>query len=418
MIQNNFNDVPAEEKTSEKRSEFQFYKYAALNFVFYITISLGGYVTIFLQSIGFDAQQVGIITALNSGVGAFSSPIWGMLGDKIRSVRKVINIILVISTVLFAFIPMSKGINIGGISFLFILIPITMFFKMPIMSLVDNWVLENSVHERLNYGALRAFGALSFAIASLALGYILPITGVEFTFYASAVVTIPALLMIIYFKTARDDVASKGHLTLKEMQISKLFKNYYLIAYIIFTAFQRISFHCSMIFLPFLVTAVDGNIAQMGIVMAIRAFMEIPMMLLLKPLRRRLPLYHIIFISSGFFIIECIMYSFANSFAMVAAISVLHGIGNGLMLPTSISYVFSLAPDNLKATSQTLLGSTNSIAGVLGGILGGVLITIFGVKQFYLVIGLMMLVTLALYLLSFVFGEKVLGKSRPGLSID
>ena len=37
-----------------------------------------------------------------------------------------------------------------------------------------------------------------------------------------------------------------------------------------------------MTFLPFLVTAV-GRSAKMGIIMAVRAFAEIPMMLLLKP---------------------------------------------------------------------------------------------------------------------------------------
>lgn len=88
MIQNNINGAPVASKPREKKSEFQFFKYASLNFLFYITMSLGGYVTVFLQSIGFDAQQVGIITALNSGVGVFCSPFWGMLSDKIQSVKK------------------------------------------------------------------------------------------------------------------------------------------------------------------------------------------------------------------------------------------------------------------------------------------------------------------------------------------
>ena len=64
-----------------------------------------------------------------------------------------------------------------------------------------------------------------------------------------------------------------------------------------------------------------------------------------------------------------------------------------------------LAPDNLKTTSQTLLASTNSIAGVLGSSRGA-LITLLGIKQFYLVIGLSMLVILVLYLLSFPLGKR------------
>ncbi len=417
MTQNNVNDLPSEDKLRENQSTLQFVKYAALNFVFYITVSLGGYITVFLESIGFNPQQVGVVTALNSGVAVFSSPFWGMLGDKMRSLKKVLNFILIASAILFALIPLTSGVSIWGISFLFFLIPVTMFFNRPLMSLVDNWVLDNASREKLNYGALRSFGALSYALASFALGFILPKTGVEFAFYANAVFTLPVLLMILFTKTANDQAAGKKSLKFSEMQFSKIFKNYYLITYIIFTAFQRVPFHCSMTFLPFLVTAVGGDPAKMGIIMAVRAFAEIPMMLLLKPLRQRLPLYYIIIIASGLFVAECVLLFFVDSFAMIVLVSVLHGIGNGFMLPTSISYVFFLAPDNLKTTSQTLLASTNSIAGVLGGVLGGALITLLGIKQFYLVIGLSMLVILVLYLLSFPFGEKVLGIKRPGLSL-
>ncbi|NLJ67371.1 MAG: hypothetical protein GX340_08690 [Clostridiales bacterium] len=80
MTQNNVNDSPSEDKLRKNQSTLQFIKYAALNFVFYITISLGGYVTVFLESIGFNPQQVGVVTALNSGVGVFSSPFLGYAG--------------------------------------------------------------------------------------------------------------------------------------------------------------------------------------------------------------------------------------------------------------------------------------------------------------------------------------------------
>ncbi len=417
MIQNNIKVLPTEDRKSEKISRSQFSKYATINFMFYFTMALGGYITVFLQSIGLDAQQVGIITALNSGTGVISSPFWGMLSDKIRSLKKVIALTLVVGALLFALIPASSGMSVGGLSLVFVLIPITMFFKTPTMSLLENWMLRNSAAERINYGALRAFGAFSYAIASLVLGYLLPITGVNFAFYANAVLAFPVLLMLLYTKSSTDDAIDKKHLTFKEMKIGQVFKNYYLMAYIIFSMFQRIPFQCAMTFLPFLVADIGGDTAQMGIIMGVRAFVEIPMMLLLKPLRKKIPLYYLIMAASSFFIIECILYSFANSFGMVVTISVLHGIGNGLMLTTGVSYVFSLAPDHLKATSQTLLSSMNSIAGILGGILGGVFISMIGIKQFYLIVGLMMLIALGLFILSFPFGEKVLGEKRPGLSI-
>ena len=410
-----------EAKEPKQNQRKQFIKYAAVNFTFFITMTFGGgYVTAFLQSIGFNAQQVGNLQAINSGVGIFSSPFWGMLSDKFRSLKKVIITALSIGALLFLFIPFVSRFNIVGISVLFFFIPLAMFFRMPVMSLIDNWMLRNCRKENLNYGALRAFGALSFAIVAFALGFIVPRTGYAFIFYAGVILTIPPLLLMIFIKGSADDQGmDKKRLTFKEMKLGQLFKDYYLVTYILFTVIQRIPFQSSMIFLPFLIQAegIGGNMAQIGIIMGVRAAVEIPLMMLLKPLRQRFPLYVLIIVATGFFVVECILFSMATNFNMIIAISVLHGIGNGLMIPSGSSYVFQLAPENLKATTQTVLASVNAIAGILAGLLGGFLITRMGVQQFYLVIGIALSIALSVFILSFFIGSKVLKIKRPGLSL-
>ena len=404
---------------SKKNLRGQFYKYAAVNFTFYITLTFAGYITVFLQSIGFDPRQVGIITAFSSIIGIFASPFWGMLSDKIQSTKKVIITALTLGAIMFALIPWIGGINFLGISVLFILIPIAISFRTPLMSLVDNWVIRNSSTEKLNYGALRAYGALSFALASLALGYIIPIIGVQFVFIASVLFTIPPLLLIIYIKDSNNTQSDvKRSLTFKEMNISQLFKNYYLATYILFSIFLRIPFQASMIFMPFLIYDIGGDISQLGLMMGIRALLEIPMMILLKPLRQRFPLYILIIAATVIFAIECILYSIATSFGMLLSISMLQGIGNGLLIPAGATYVFSLAPEHLKATAQTALASTSAIAGIVGGLLGGTLIVLFDIKQFYFIIAIMLIAALILFVLSFFIGEKILGIKRPGLSLN
>ena len=143
----------------------------------------------------------------------------------------------------------------------------------------------------------------------------------------------------------------------------------------------------------------------MGIIMAVRAFAEIPMMLLLNPpAKATAVLHHYNCIQP--FVAECVLL-FVDSFAMIVLVSVLHGIGNGFMLPTSISYVFPCS-DNLKTTSQTSLHQPTPSPGFWGVL--DVPLTLLGIKQFYLVIGLSMLVILVLYLLS--FGKRFWHKAR------
>ena len=406
-----------EVKKPEKNPNIQFYKYAAINFAFFITLTFGGYVTVFLQTIGFNAQQVGLMSALNAGVGIFSSPFWGMLSDKLRSLKKVILIALAAGAVFFVMIPLSRGFYIAGISLLFIIIPIAMFFRNPVMPLLDNWMLRNSRNEKLNYGAIRAFGSVSFAMGALTLGFIIPRTGVDYIFFASAIITIPAFLLIYFIRGSADEQSTQKKLSFKEMQIGQIFKNYHLVTYIFFTIFQRIPFHSSMMFLPFLIADVGGNVAQMGIIMGLRALAEIPFMLLLKPLRQKVPLYIMIIAATTFFIVECFLYSVVNNFTVIIIVSVLHGFGNGFLIPAGSSYVFSLAPEHLKATTQTVLASMNAIAGIVGGLVGGLLIVLLDIQQFYFIIGTMLTVALALFILSFIVGEKLLGIKKPGLSL-
>ena len=380
-------------------------------------MALSAFVNVFLHSIGFSAQRVGIISAINSGVGIFASPFWGILGDKLGSLKKVIVIALIVGSVFFALIPGASRLN-NGLIILFILIPFAMFFRQPTLLLLDNWMLRNSALENLNYGALRSFGAISYAIASFAMGYVLPLTGISFTFYATAVFSIPLVLMLLATKSSADEQGlGTKRSTFKEMKIGQLFKNYFLVSYFVFSIIQRIPMQLGITFLPFLVADIGGNTAQIGIIMGLRAAVEIPIMIFLKPLRQRIPLYCLIMAASFFYMLECLFFSFAGSFSMVVAISIFHGLGNGLMLPSGSSYVFQLAPEHLKATAQTFIGAINSIAGIVGGILGGLLLVMIGIKTFYLVIGIMMFSALCIFIISFIVGNKVFKLKAPGLSL-
>jgi len=395
----------------------QFYKYAAINFAFYITMTVGSYLNVFLESIGFSPASVGRLAAVNSGVGIFSSPFWGTLSDKLRSLRKIIIITLTTGGVLFALIPLFSRFNINGFYLLFLLIPLTTFFRQPVMSLIDTWMLRNCKKENLDYGAIRAYGALSFAIVAVTLGFVVPRTGPAFALYLSLLFTIPPVLIILFVKGAEDHGLEKKRLTIKEMQFGQLFKNYYLVTYIGFISIQRIPFHSAMIFLPFLIGEVGGNPAQVGIVMGVKAAVEIPLMMYLKKLRQKHPLYILIIVATGFFVMEGILLSFATNFTWVIVFSILHGIGNGLMIPCSSSYVFQLAPKNLKATAQTVLASVTGIAGIIGGIVGGLVAQHFGLHRFYLLVGVMLAVALAFFVISLVVGERILKIKRPGLSL-
>lgn len=66
----------------------------SLSGFFWFAWAFGCYQTVYLQSIGFSASQLGLLNSIASGVGIASVAFWGMVSDRMGSLRKVLVIIL------------------------------------------------------------------------------------------------------------------------------------------------------------------------------------------------------------------------------------------------------------------------------------------------------------------------------------
>jgi MFS family permease len=93
---------------------------------------------------------------------------------------------------------------------------------------------------------------------------------------------------------------------------------------------------------------------------------------------------------------------------MLIAVTTLSGIASGFTQAGSIRFVMSLAPNELQATAQTLAASVSSIAGIAGNLIGGLIIEASGIRNYYLISGIMMLIVSVLYTLSFIFIKNAL----------
>ncbi len=88
------------------------------------------------------------------------------------------------------------------------------------------------------------------------------------------------------------------------------------------------------------------------------------------------------------------------------------------MLGSSSNYIYSMAPDHLKATSQSISAAVSSVAGIAGNLVGGILIDALGVSRFYTMVGLMIFMAIAAY--SLLYGiprqrEKKAAKLEAGV---
>ena len=77
-----------------------------INSVFWFAWAFGSYQTIYLQQAGFTASQLGVLNALTSIFSIASVAFWGMVSDRMGSLRKVLILVLLGGSLLFALIPL------------------------------------------------------------------------------------------------------------------------------------------------------------------------------------------------------------------------------------------------------------------------------------------------------------------------
>ncbi len=358
---------------------------AGANFSYYVANAAAvGYLAVYLNSQGYSSSQVGTIAAINSALGIFAAPLWGMLADRWRSVVKVIVLCAVAGGLLYGLVPLLDSIHVGAFPIVLATIPLAFFFRMPVMSLTQSVALEKSERTGINFGILRAAGSLAFALGSIALGFIVPRTGVWITFYVAAVFAVPTILLILC-ATKGEKTEKKPAVPLRELHFGELFGNWRLMSFFLLSVFACVMLNCNSTFWPRLLESIGEDGAKVGLVNGTKAFVEVPFMIMIPLLRKRFRLENILLVSFALFAAEAVVYVFATSFWQVmAAAIVCDGAGAGLYYAASATFVFSLAPERLSSTAQAVLAAVGSVTGVVGSLIGGFLIDAFGVQSFYI----------------------------------
>lgn len=380
-----------------------------VNGAFWFAWAFGCYQTVYLQSVGFSASTMGLVNAISSAVGIASVTFWGMVSDRTGSLRRVLTMVLAGGALFYAAIPfIPTGLAASHI-LLLCLVPAVNFFRSSMSPYAENILVRNCNELRLNFGALRSMGSLLFTIGSLIIAAWLPSLGVANTFWVTGLFMIIPILFTQFARepNARPAQQEGGGRGKNSLALGELFQNR---AYTVFLGFGflfYIAAACEGNFITYFMESIGVSAQRYGVILAYRALLEIPFLLLMVRLRKRFSLKFMIMGAVVLMAAEGLGFGlFACSLPTMLLFCTFFGLGNGLFLGSSLNYVYELAPAHLKASAQAFFTSVASVAGILGNLLGGVLFDAIGAKPFYLTVS-------GMYLLSFgVFALSSLHKGR------
>ena len=394
---------------------------AALNLTavqgfYWFASSFANYQTVYLQGQGMTASDIGTLNAISSLVAIVAMTFWGMVSDRINSIKKTFLISLTVGSALFALFPFLPTGASFSVALFFLYAPLVNFARCPTATLLDNITVRNCAEQRLNYGVIRSLGSFTFTIGSFLVVALIPPLGVGSTFWLSGILMVPTAVFLLF----THDPKAPAHQEQKEkkpkLNPGELFRNYFYMAFMIFTVILYIHLNGECAFIPYLMQDSGVNPESYGTVLAVRALMEIPFLIIIVKIRRRFKLKYLIMAACSLMGLECLYLGFfCHALSDILIGGAVFGLGNGIFLGTVSLYLYKLAPTHLKATAQTIFAAVSSVSGILGNLLGGFLYQSLGGKLFYVTLGIAIFLAVAVLAVSFLLRKNL---PNPADSLD
>lgn len=358
---------------------------APFYFVFFAAAGLYyPYLTLFFHARHLSGDWIGLLGAIGPAVGLLFQPFWGHLADRKRAPIKVLQLLLVLSSVTMAavpFFPGALGLAAG--------LAITSAVASPLTGLADSVALRLLGPRADRYPRIRLWGSLSFALASVVSSAIWNGRALWRIFPAMAIgmlISLPmlprrdsesALEPVGRSPAAPTDAAA-------EVNPSVLWRIGPYVAVLAVTFLLQLANTAHMTFLPILLVRVHTPAAYLGAPWAIAAMTEVPVFAVMPYISDRIGIRWLVLISLMLYAAQFILLSSLTAWVPVFLSQIVQGVTFTLFTGGTVILIGRLTPHNLQATGQTVFNAVGfQFSGILGSLAAGVVVQAMGVFWMY-----------------------------------
>lgn len=371
------------------------------------------FMTVFLQSLGISAGQIGIVTSLTNVMNIVSQPVWGMVSDRIRSVRKCFALTLILGALCVLSVPV---LSVSGAMLpMMALLVLQYFFLTPANMLMELWLVKvnNTPRLGISYGSIRIWASLGFALMNLAYVPILKRAPVRSVYYFYAVFAVLAAIIALRMPAGTEpDSAEEKRVRFRDLPFRKLF-TYWIVSYLIFEIIFQIAFSWRNTYMVYAVNEFGVRSESYGAFQFLSGMLEIPMLLLCGRLIRRAGQAVPLLAGTLLLAAEFALYAFGSSMPALLLSQVFKGFGYALYVACRHQYVERLAPAGLKGSTLAMVNAAYAGINIVAAMFGGFLLETMGTRGFFGMIAGIQFSAAAFLVLSQIFGVKLLGKELP-----
>jgi PPP family 3-phenylpropionic acid transporter len=355
---------------------------------------------VFLDERHFSGTEIGIINALLQATIVLVVPVWGIFADK-KGIRPTLFITVLITAVMMFFL--GDILTFKWLVFYMLLITV---FHHPLGPLIDAIAVQfsRSRPERYNYGNLRLWGSLGWAIASFLGGYLFSRIDLKFIFPVTAFFF---LFSIVFLGFPFRSTKTVYRPDFKPIRLNVLIHNKPLLIFIGILLLYGIV--CSpvnaFINLYFSELGVDKSV--IGLAYSIQSLSELPFFILGNVLVRKFGAQRVIIIAMIVMVMRMFFYGLVPVISLALIMGVFQGVTLSFFLVGVVDYIHKQLPDGRDATAQSLIwGLYFGIGHTIGNLLTGYLKDLVGmidVMNYFAWLALLVLIFSGLY---FIYSRK------------
>lgn len=325
-----------------------------------------GYISLYYTHLGFHSAQLGMISAATAAAALIAQPVWGRLGDRTRSRRRLLCILCLLSA---ASLPLA----LPGRSFAAQILAAMAFYAFfcALLPLGDAILLQTRDGA---FGAYRLAGGASFAIAGAAFGAARGWLGPGGAIWISAgLILLTALAALALPDSPGEQRGGRGSMIalLRDRTLLRM------LAFVLPLQMTMGYFHT--FHAPHFKSLAGGSDALLGLGYLISAVSEAPYLLLSGRIYRRFGAEKPMCIAALILALRWAVLGGAESAIAALLSQILHGGGFIVITVSMAHWIADHVPEEMKASGQALLNMVSfGAARVTGNLLGGMLAKLLG----------------------------------------
>jgi PPP family 3-phenylpropionic acid transporter len=323
------------------------------------------YMAVFYRSLGLSVEVIGLLSALWASAALIAAPLWGIAADRLGSVRYP----LVLAGAWAALASAAMGLlrEPALVPALAVAMSAALAGVVPML---DARTVALVGADRDRFGRARAWGSAAFVVAALGVGALVDGLGPASLFLA----LVPALALtgvagavLLGGARGRSRIVrptAGGIAALFRQRSVALFLAGSIVVWSTVSAFST--------FLSIHLVSLGASAQLVGLVWALGAAVEFPIMFAFPQIARRVPAERLIVAAAVVFAFRTLGFAATTEVPLLVLIAIAGGPGFALFYVGTVTWVARATPVELQTTAQGVFtGTAASVGSILGALIGG-----------------------------------------------